>query len=324
MVIVALMSIILLLFYNSLRHNAMFPYGSIWQGLGSMLRNLFPCLFLSYFNYLVTFVMWQKLDKNPYWGIKLPIDAILSLLALIIVNKLFLIVTRPFNAQISVDMAGTILFDTVIFMCSEIAYYVAKSYNMQLKREAAKAELLAYKYNLLNAQVNPHFLFNSLSNLLSLIKIDSDGAYEFTRQLTRLYRYVVSVRNSSKATLAEELDFTNRYIYILSIRYNNSLSMNLRGEENISGHKILPLVLQMLVENISKHNEISVNNPMVISIVVGSSDITVSNPIHPKCSVVESNSFGLNYIQECYRMQGGKVEWRNDGKTFSVTLSYLE
>lgn len=302
----------------------MFPYVSVWQGLGSMLRNLLPCLFLAFLNYLVAFSMWRKLGKTPHWGIKLPIDAILSLMSLMIVNKLFLVIARPFNPQISVDIAGTILFDTVIFMCVEIAFYAANSYNMQLKRESAKTELLTYKYNLLNAQVNPHFLFNSLSNLLSLIKIDPDGAYEFTRQLTRLYRYVVAVRNSSKTTLAEELDFTNRYVYILSIRYNNSLSISLRGEENISGHEILPLVLQMLVENISKHNEISVSNPMVISIVVGSSNITVSNPIHPKCSNVESNSFGLSYIQECYRMQGGNVEWRNDGKTFSVTLSYLE
>lgn len=322
--IIVLLSIVLLLFYNSLRYNNVFPYVSMEEGALSMLRNLLPCLLLSSLNYFISFSLWNKLGKVPHWAVKMLIDAILSVTALMIVNWLFLFAARPFDPTITVDTAGTMLFDIIIFMGVEIAYYVEKSYKMQLKREAAKAELLTYKYNLLNAQVNPHFLFNSLNNLLSLIRIDSDGAYEFTRHLTRLYRHVVNVRNCSKITLAEELDFMNCYIYVLSIRYNNSLSVDLEGEENISGHNILPLVLQMLVENIAKHNEISVYHPMTISIRIEESSITVSNPIRPRCSNVASGSFGLNYIRECYHIQGGNMNWVNDGHTFSVTLTYLD
>lgn len=316
-------NIILQLFYNLLRHDMLLPYVSVWDGLGSLMRNMIPCLLILVSNYLVIFVMWKQLGKRPPLGLKLLVDALLSVLLLMAVNQLFLAVMRLHDPTVTVDTTGTMLYNVVIFMCVEIAYYAAAVYELRHKQNLAREELLTYKYNLLNAQVNPHFLFNSLNNLLFLIRNNPDGACEFTRNLSHLYRHVLDVRDQSTVPLSEELDFMWRYTSILSIRYNNALSVDLQGKEHVRNHRILPLVLQMLIENISKHNEISLANPMVIDIRVEPARIVVSNPIHPRSNVV-SSSFGLDYIRECYRLQGGSMICVNDGATFRVELSYLD
>lgn len=320
---IVVFNILFLLFYNLLKTDCLWPYASVWEGGGSLLRNMVPSLLLVVSDYLIVFYLWKILKKTPGVWVKLPIDTVLACVAVMLVNALFLLVMRPFYPDIQVDMAGTILFAVAIFMCVEIAYYIAQTYEMQRKREAAKQEALTYKYNLLNAQVNPHFLFNSLNNLLSLIKSDPDGAYAFTRHLSRLYRYVLTMRDKSRVLLSEELDFMRQYVAVLSIRYNHTLTLDLQGEEQAGDHYVLPLVLQLLMENIAKHNEISTQKPMTVTIRIEPTRITVTNPIHAKPKV-SSNAFGLKYIQECYRLQGGTVSWQDDGDTFRVTLSYLD
>lgn len=316
-------NIILQLFYNLLRHDTLLPYASIWAGLGSLMRNMIPSLLILASNYLVIFVMWKRLGKRPPLGLKLVVDALLSSVLLIAVNQLFLAVMGLHDPDVTVDTAGTMLYNVVIFMCVEIAYYAAATYELRRKQDLAREELLTYKYNLLNAQVNPHFLFNSLNNLLFLIRNNPDGACEFTRNLSHLYRHVLDVRDKSSVPLSEELDFMWRYTSILSIRYNKALSVDLQGRENVRNHRILPLVLQMLIENIAKHNEISPTKPMTIDIRIEPDRIVVSNPIHPR-SNVSSSSFGLGYIRECYRLQGGSMSYGNDGVNFRVELSYLD
>lgn len=316
-------NIILQLFYNLLRHDTLLPYASVWAGLGSLMRNMIPSLLILASNYLVIFVMWKRLGKRPPLGLKLVVDALLSSVLLIAVNQLFLAVMGLHDPDVTVDTAGTMLYNVVIFMCVEIAYYAAATYELRRKQDLAREELLTYKYNLLNAQVNPHFLFNSLNNLLFLIRNNPDGACEFTRNLSHLYRHVLDVRDKSSVPLSEELDFMWRYTSILSIRYNKALSVDLQGRENVRNHRILPLVLQMLIENIAKHNEISPTKPMTIDIRIEPDRIVVSNPIHPR-SNVSSSSFGLGYIRECYRLQGGSMSYGNDGANFRVELSYLD
>lgn len=318
-----LFDIILQLFYNLLRHDELLPYDSTGDCLASLMRNMIPCLLILTSNYLVIFTLWRRIGKKPALWLKMTVDAVLSFAVLQIINLLFLLVMRIFQPETTVDGIGTVLYNVVIFMCVEIAYYATATYELRHKQDVAREELLTYKYNLLNAQVNPHFLFNSLNNLLYLIRSNPDGACEFTRHLSRLYRHVLEIRDKSTVPLSEELDFMWQYTAILSIRYNQSLKVDLQGEEHVGEHRILPLVLQMLIENITKHNEISRENPMTICIRIKPDRIVVSNPIHPKSNVV-SSSFGLGYIRECYRLQGGSMTCRDDGATFRVELTYLD
>lgn len=318
-----LFDIILQLFYNLLRHDELLPYDSTGDCLASLMRNMIPCLLILTSNYLVIFTLWRRIGKKPALWLKMTVDAVLSFAVLQIINLLFLLVMRIFQPETTVDGIGTVLYNVVIFMCVEIAYYATATYELRHKQDVAREELLTYKYNLLNAQVNPHFLFNSLNNLLYLIRSNPDGACEFTRHLSRLYRHVLEIRDKSTVPLSEELDFMWQYTAILSIRYNQSLKVDLQGEEHVGEHRILPLVLQMLIENITKHNEISRENPMTICIRIEPDRIVVSNPIHPKSNVV-SSSFGLGYIRECYRLQGGSMTCRDDGATFRVELTYLD
>lgn len=314
-------NIALQLFYNQLRYGTVVPYESLKDCIESFVNNTIPCIIILGFNYLIVFTIWKR--RQPQIFLKILIDTVMSFMILMLVNLCYVAVVGIFDPNVKIDIPGTVLFNIIIFMCVEILYYALRMYEMQRKRDMAKEELLSYKYNLLNAQVNPHFLFNSLNNLLSLIKSNPDGACEFTRHLSKLYRYVLSIREKNKVPLSEELDFMWQYISILSIRYNNSISVKITGEENIGNHLILPLVLQMLIENIAKHNEISTINPMVISIDIRPDSITVSNPVRLKNNIA-SNSFGLNYVCECYKVQGGTMDYHNNNSIFSVTLSYLD
>ena len=318
-----LFDIILQLFYNLVRHNELLPYDSPGACLSDLLYNMVPCLLILLSNYLVIFTLWSRFRRKPALWLKMTVDAVLSFLLLFIINRLFLVVARIFQPETTVDVPGTILYNIVIFMCVEVAYHVAAAYELRHRQDVARQELLAYKYNLLNAQVNPHFLFNSLNNLLYLIRSNPDGACEFTRNLSRLFRHVLEVRDKSTVPLSEELDFMWHYVSILSIRYNNALNVDFQGREHVGGHRILPLVLQMLIEDIAKHNEISLRKPMTVSVRVEAERIVVSNPIHPRSNVA-SSSFGLGYIRECYRLQGGTMTYGGDGACFRVELSYLD
>lgn len=224
-----LFDIILQLFYNLVRHNELLPYDSPGACLSDLLYNMVPCLLILLSNYLVIFTLWSRFRRKPALWLKMTVDAVLSFLLLFIINRLFLVVARIFQPETTVDVPGTILYNIVIFMCVEVAYHVAAAYELRHRQDVARQELLAYKYNLLNAQVNPHFLFNSLNNLLYLIRSNPDGACEFTRNLSRLYRHVLEVRDKSTVPLSEELDFMWHYVSILSIRYNNALNVDFQG-----------------------------------------------------------------------------------------------
>jgi sensor histidine kinase YesM len=120
------------------------------------------------------------------------------------------------------------------------------------KTESANAQL----ENLKN-QLNPHFLFNNLSVLTSLVYKNQDKAAHFITELAKVYRYVLDTKNAELVTLQEELDFINHYIYLQKIRFEDSVLFEIKIEESKKSTYLLPMCLQMLVENTIQHNETS-------------------------------------------------------------------
>jgi hypothetical protein len=189
----------------------------------------------------------------------------------------------------------------------------------QLKREA-----LALQFNALKNQVNPHFLFNSLSALTAMIRKDQDKAIQFVDQLSSVYRYLLEYRDRELIDLETELAFLDSYIYLYKIRHGDNLAVDFKNLKT-RDKSVITFSLQMLVENAIKHNEISGEHPLRIEIEqTGEEYIWVRNNLQPRTSVLMSNQLGLENISERYRILSGREVRIFEGPdTFEVGLPLL-
>jgi len=164
--------------------------------------------------------------------------------------------------------------------------------------ERFKKENLETQFEMLRMQVNPHFLFNSLNTLSSLIYQNQDTASQFVRELSSVYRYILEKRKSELSTLDEELLFIDSYKYLLSLRFDKKLVFEMSVDENSKEKMIVPLTLQILIENAVKHNVISAKKPLTIAISTHSNNtLEVRNNLQPKQTSSYSSGIGLDNIR---------------------------
>jgi LytS/YehU family sensor histidine kinase len=187
------------------------------------------------------------------------------------------------------------------------------------KTESATAQL----QNLKN-QLNPHFLFNNLSVLTSLVYKNQDKAVEFINELSKVYRYVLENRNTELVALQEELTFLHHYIYLLKIRFEGSIAFDIAIEEEKKNSLLLPMCLQTLVENTIQHNESSQANPLKVSIYTQGDFLVVENPVQPRNEAAESSKTGLKNIKLRYSFfTDQKIVVNDDGGVFQVILPLI-
>ncbi len=173
-----------------------------------------------------------------------------------------------------------------------------------IEAERLNKEQIAARYETLKNQVNPHFLFNSFNVLTTLVHKDADMAEQFVRQLSKVYRYVLESRDKEVVPLTEELRQLEAYIYLMKIRFGDSLKATINIQ---STGMVAPLTLQMLLENALKHNEASKQYPLSIDMFQEDDDyIVVKNNIQIKNSVGESTGVGLENIRLRYQFLSDK------------------
>lgn len=190
----------------------------------------------------------------------------------------------------------------------------------RFKTEAANAQL----QNLKN-QLNPHFLFNNLSVLTSLVYKNQDKAVDFINELAKVYRYVLDTKSSELVSLEEELSFLNHYIYLLKIRFEDNIKFEIKIEEQQKSAYLLPMCLQILVENTIQHNETSIANPLQVSIYTDNHSLIIENPIKLRSNVAESTKTGLENIKMRYSyFSDQKVIVSNNSENFKVILPLIQ
>ncbi len=173
--------------------------------------------------------------------------------------------------------------------------------NTQLIR--LQKENLQSQFEVLRQQVNPHFLFNSLNVLTSLIKLEPNLAEKFTEHLSKVYRYVLENKDNELVNLQTELDFLDAYIFLLNIRFMNKIEVNVTIGDEKKELKILPLALQLLIENAIKHNSMSKKNPLKIDIFIENENtLTVENNLQERESHMASTGVGLKNIEHRYHL----------------------
>jgi LytS/YehU family sensor histidine kinase len=188
----------------------------------------------------------------------------------------------------------------------------------QLEKEKTMLQLHA-----IQAQVNPHFLFNSFNTLSSIIEENQKAAVDYVDQLSGFFRGVLMHRDAEWIRLEEELEIVRNYTYILQKRYGK----NLRIVENI-GHTtgwIAPLSIQLLVENAIKHNVVSKEKPLTVTIDIDKNWVKVSNPIQVKFQPsTESTGFGLSSLVARYEyLTKDKIEIKREQNIFTVKIPII-
>lgn len=186
-------------------------------------------------------------------------------------------------------------------------------------REAQKAS----EYQSLVEQVNPHFLFNNLSVLKSLIVYDKDKAVTFTQNFTDIYRYVLQSKDKPTIRLTEELDFAQAYIALHKERIGEGLHVEFNISQESQGKSILTMGLQLLIENALKHNIATKTAPLTITISSTEDSLTVKNNVNKK-DVPFSTKKGLENIAQRYHLLTDKdVVIDKSDTEFSVTLPLI-
>jgi two-component system, LytTR family, sensor kinase len=182
--------------------------------------------------------------------------------------------------------------------------------NTLIEKEQLEKENLSSQLEGLRNQVNPHFLFNSLNTLIQIIPENPDTAIRFVRQLSKVYRYILEMKDSSTTSLSNELEFLNAYIFLLKERFGDNLKINTAVnilEEGQCDAQIVPLALQIVLENAIKHNIISTEKPLKIEIYVESgTKLIVRNNLQRKNQVQEGTGTGLQNINNRYALVSGK------------------
>ena len=189
-----------------------------------------------------------------------------------------------------------------------------------------ESEILRVKYQQLRAQVNPHFLFNSLNILISLINSNPHKATEFTKQLASIYRYLLSNDKQDVVLLSEELNFAQKYAKILNIRYGNGIKINIPDitDVAVSSMRIVPTALQILFENAVKHNIISVSSPLTINLTIDDNHVIVTNNLAPRPIPADSTGIGLKGLKEKYKIIANKdIKINGEDGTFSVSIPLI-
>ena len=174
----------------------------------------------------------------------------------------------------------------------------AKTQVMELQKENLQAQ-----FQMLKQQVNPHFLFNSLNVLTSLIKTEPELAEKFTEQLSKVYRYVLENKDKDLISLRTEMDFLKAYIFLLDIRFMGKMKIDIEFDAERDDKLILPLSLQILIENAIKHNTFSRKSPLHVQLFIDDNNyLNVVNNLQSRETHFASTGTGLENITNRYAL----------------------
>ena len=214
---------------------------------------------------------------------------------------------------------------TVIVSLSFYAFYFYKAYSdSKVKEQKIIAGTASAQFESLKNQIDPHFLFNSLNVLSSLIEENPDNAQKFTTSLSKIYRYVLEQKDKELVSVSEELAFAKTYMNLLKMRFENSITYEVQGDYDNPEAKVVPLSLQLLLENTIKHNVASEQKPLHIKIYIENNYLIVENNLQRKEVLQDRRGVGLQNIVNRYGLiSERKVLIEETAACFKVKIPIL-
>jgi len=211
-----------------------------------------------------------------------------------------------------------------IVVIFHVAYFYNRYQKNKIKEQKVIAGTASAKFDALKNQLDPHFLFNSLNVLTSLIEENPDSAQKFTTSLSKVYRYVLEQKNKDLVTVDEELDFARTYMSLLKMRFEDSIVFEIPEKANDPESKVVPLSLQLLLENAVKHNMVTTSKPLHIKIYEHNGNLVVENNLQTKQIVKKSSGVGLENIKQRYQLLTTRtVNINQQADSFAVAIPML-
>lgn len=217
----------------------------------------------------------------------------------------------------------------LLILTTLVSLVFMMNFALQMQRETSaqrtRRHQAEFRYMNLKNQVNPHFLFNSLNVLDSIVQEGTrEEASAYIHKMAAIYRYLMKLEGKRLVPLADELAFARNYRDLLLIRFSEGFITEDRIGQNIPQGYIVPCTLQILLENIVKHNAIGPENPLVAEVSTDGRFIRVSNNVIPKQTAPSSTGIGLQYVRNQYRdIAGAEIEIESTDTRFSVTVPIL-
>jgi sensor histidine kinase YesM len=277
-----------------------------------------------YFSGFVWVLLSYNLQKIKTVTIK---KRILNTLILTLVSYLVYISVSYLLSPKPEWISGLLLFQFfVTFVFCALIGHVSYLYSEKSRRdheiEQLKIENLKSRYNALTNQINPHFFFNSLNGLTSVIRKNKEDALEYVNKLSDVFRYILQSDKKGLIILGEELEFVNSFLYMLEIRFANKLIFRINVPDDKKDLKIPILSLLPLIENVVMHNTIDSEHKMEVIICINDkSELSVSNPVFPKLYSSESTGTGLKNLDNRFMLlMNSKIRIVENKSRFTVYL----
>lgn len=282
-----------------------------------------------YFDYLEK-RPWKKGDSLKRIVIGIIGLTMITLMGLFVLRSLtsMIINGHTFNDFLANESIKSYLFGIWITLTIVIVFHVIYFYNRYQKNKIKEQKVIAgtasAKFDALKNQLDPHFLFNSLNVLTSLIDENPESAQKFTTSLSKVYRYVLEQKNKDLVTVDEELDFARTYMSLLKMRFEDSIIFEIPERASNPESKVVPLSLQLLLENAVKHNMVTTSKPLHIKIYEDQGDLVVENNLQPKQIVKKGSGVGLDNIKQRYQLlTNRKVIINQQANRFAVAIPML-
>ncbi|MBS7565372.1 histidine kinase [Mucilaginibacter sp. Bleaf8] len=214
-----------------------------------------------------------------------------------------------------------VLINLTIYMFLYLLYQSYINRVIAIELERTKADHLKAQYELLKQQVNPHFLFNSLNTLKSMVEIGDEHSADFIVKLSDFYRYSLESRQKDAVPMPEELKMLRAYFFLIQARFEDGVSLDINLSLDHQKVTVPSFTLQLLVENAVKHNIISIDQPLHIRIISSGDWITVQNNLQPKNIPEPSTKIGLENINQRYlHLKGQGINVITDHDFYIVKL----
>ncbi|REE79827.1 hypothetical protein BX611_2725 [Lutibacter oceani] len=250
----------------------------------------------------------------------------LSLLRFI---TLIVILGKPIEAFLNDEYAKNYyLFGLIVTLFVSLIFHAIFFYKALTEKKVKEQQIVAKtetaKYESLKSQIDPHFLFNSLNVLTSLISENPKQAEKFTTKLSKVYRYVLEQKSKDLIDLDEELQFAKAYMELLKMRFEDAVTFEIPEKASNPEFKIIPLSLQLLLENTIKHNVVSEGNPLKVTIKEENGYLIITNNYNPKTTIEQGTRVGLKNIIDRYNLITlKKVYVEKQVEKFTVKLPLL-
>lgn len=287
----------------------------------------------------INFFFFYYIEKKYNWKdnskLRLVVGAVgsisLTMIGLAVLRFIVLVPIQGRNVSYFLDdpNAGQYyLFGLIITLIASLVFHAIYFYKALTEKRVKEQKIVAKtetaKFESLKSQIDPHFLFNSLNVLTSLIGENPIQAEKFTTKLSKVYRYVLEQKNKDLISLDEELQFARAYMELLKMRFENAVTFEIPESSSNPEYKIIPLSLQLLLENTIKHNVVSEESPLEVVIKEVGGYLIVENNFNPKSILEKGTKVGLKNIIDRYNLITlRKVSIEKNQGAFTVRLPLL-